>query len=132
MPVGNYSYQFLICCPRDCVSRYNGGTSGPPLKPLRVDSALRTLLTLRGLRGALGQQMLNATVGINGLTTCQHSSESYNASNRPVHSSVTLGWRSVQRAPGDIEFYCGLSINEQLVVCAVCEGTFHADSLFWY
>ena len=21
MPVGNYSYQFFICCPRDCVSR---------------------------------------------------------------------------------------------------------------
>ena len=29
-----------ICCPRDCVSRHNGGTSGAPLKPLRVDSAL--------------------------------------------------------------------------------------------
>ena len=28
-----------ICCPRDCVSRHNGGTSGAPLKPLRVDSA---------------------------------------------------------------------------------------------
>ena len=40
MPVGNYSYQFFICCPRDCVSRHNGGTSGAPLKPLRVDSAL--------------------------------------------------------------------------------------------
>ena len=54
------------------------------LKPLRVDSVLRTLSTLRGLRGApavpplsretqsLGQQMLelsceNATVGENGL-----------------------------------------------------------------
>ena len=33
---------FNICCPRDCVS----------LKPLRVDSALRALSTLRGLRGA--------------------------------------------------------------------------------
>ena len=43
---------FNICCPRDCVSRHNGGTSGAPLKPLRVDSALRTLSTLRGLRGA--------------------------------------------------------------------------------
>ena len=52
MPVGNYSYQFFICCPRDCVSRHNGGTSGAPLKPLRVDSALRALSTLRGLRGA--------------------------------------------------------------------------------
>ena len=32
--------RFNICCPRDCVSRHNGGTSGAPLKPLRVDSAL--------------------------------------------------------------------------------------------
>ena len=46
---------FNICCPRDCVSRHNGGTSGAPLKPLRVDSALGALLTLRGL-------MLNANV----------------------------------------------------------------------
>ena len=64
---------FNICCPRDCVSRHNGGTSGAPLKPLRVDSALKTLSTLRGLRGAsefpplcrdtqsLGQQMLACT-----------------------------------------------------------------------
>ena len=70
MAIGNYSYQFLICCPRDCVSRHNGGTSGAPLKPLRDDSALRTLSTLRGLKGApeapplcretqyLGQHML--------------------------------------------------------------------------
>ena len=29
-----------MCCPRDCVSRHNGGTSGAPLKPLRDDSAL--------------------------------------------------------------------------------------------
>ena len=36
MPTG----VFNICCPRDCVSRHNGGTSGAPLKPLRVDSAL--------------------------------------------------------------------------------------------
>ena len=61
------------------VSRHNGGTSGAPLKPLRVDSALRALSTLRGLRGApevpplcretqsLGQQMLNTPFGINGL-----------------------------------------------------------------
>ena len=80
MPVGNYSYQFFICCPRDCVSQHNGGTSGSPLKPLRVDSALRALSTLRGFRGApeapplcretqsLGQQMLNAPFGISGLT----------------------------------------------------------------
>ena len=39
---------FNICCPRDCVSRHNGGTSGAPLKPLRVDSALRALSSLRG------------------------------------------------------------------------------------
>ena len=80
MPTG----AFNICCPRDCVSRHNGGTSGAPLKPLRVDSALRALSILRGLRGApevtplcretqsLVQQMLelsceNATVGKNGL-----------------------------------------------------------------
>ena len=36
MPTG----AFNICCPRDCVSRHNGGTSGAPLKPLRDDSAL--------------------------------------------------------------------------------------------
>ena len=75
MPTG----AFNICCPRDCVSRHNGGTSGAPLKPPRDDSVLRALSTLRGLRGApevpplcretqsLGQQMLNAPVGINGL-----------------------------------------------------------------
>ena len=34
---------FNICCPRDCVSRHNGGTAGAPLKPLRDDSALRAL-----------------------------------------------------------------------------------------
>ena len=50
-----------------------------PLKPLRDDSVLRALSSLRALWGAseapplcretqsLGQQMLNATVGINGL-----------------------------------------------------------------
>ena len=32
---------FNIFCPRDCVSRHNGGTAGAPLKPLRDDSALR-------------------------------------------------------------------------------------------
>ena len=80
MPTG----AFNICCPRDCVSRHNGGTSGAPLKPLRDDSGLRALSSLRGLRGApevpplcretqsLGQQMLelgceNATVGTNGI-----------------------------------------------------------------
>ena len=56
-----------------------GGISGAPLKPLRDDSVLKALSSLRGLRGApaepplcretqsLGQQMLNATVGKNGL-----------------------------------------------------------------
>ena len=80
MPTGALN----ICCPRDCVSRHNGGTSGAPLKPLRDDSALRALSTLRGLRGApempplcretqsLGQQMLNATLGVNGLSTLNH------------------------------------------------------------
>ena len=34
------------------VSRHNGGTSDAPLKPLRVDSVLRALSSLRGLRGA--------------------------------------------------------------------------------
>ena len=43
---------FNICCPRDCASRHNGGTAGAPLKPLRDDSALRALSSLRGLRGA--------------------------------------------------------------------------------
>ena len=32
-----------LCCPRDCVSWHNGGTSGAPLKPLRDDSALRII-----------------------------------------------------------------------------------------
>ena len=70
---------FNIWRPRDCVSRHNGGTSGAPLKPLRVDGALRALSTLRGLRGApevpplcretqsLGQQMLKEPLDINGL-----------------------------------------------------------------
>ena len=54
------------------VSRHNGGTSGAPLEPLRDDSVLRALSSLRGLRGhpklphyaerhlgqSLGQQML--------------------------------------------------------------------------
>ena len=41
------SHRSNICCPRDCVSRLNGGTSGAPLKPLRDDSALRALSSLR-------------------------------------------------------------------------------------
>ena len=34
------------------VSRHNWGTSDAPLKPLRDDSSLRALSSLRGLRGA--------------------------------------------------------------------------------
>ena len=63
MPTG----AFNICCPRDCVSRHNGGTSGAPLKPLRDDSALRALSSLRGLRGqSLGHQILDrwAKIGL--------------------------------------------------------------------
>ena len=33
MAIGNNSCQFNICCPRDCVSRHNGGTLVPPLNP---------------------------------------------------------------------------------------------------
>ena len=46
MPTG----AFRICCSRDCVSGHNGGTAGAPLKPLRDDSVLRALSSLRGLR----------------------------------------------------------------------------------
>ena len=35
------------------VSRHNGGASDAPHKALRDDSALRTLSSLRGLRGAI-------------------------------------------------------------------------------
>ena len=30
-----------MCCPRDCVSRHNGGTAGAPLKPLRDDGGFK-------------------------------------------------------------------------------------------
>ena len=43
MPTG----AFNICCPRDCVSWNNEGTAGAPLKPLRVDSALGALSSLK-------------------------------------------------------------------------------------
>ena len=43
MPTG----AFNICCPRDYVSRHNGGTSGAPLKQLRDDSAL--IVEVRGI-----------------------------------------------------------------------------------
>ena len=60
------------------VSRHNGGTSGAPLKPLRDDSALRALSSLRGLREATEVPPLSretsvsrtanvGTVGMNGL-----------------------------------------------------------------
>ena len=69
---------FNICCPRDCVSRHNGGTSGAPLKPLRDDSALRAISSLGGLRGApevpqlcretsVSRTANVGTVGMNGL-----------------------------------------------------------------
>ena len=85
MPTG----AFNICCRRDCVSQHNGGTSVAPLKPLRDDSALRALSSLRGLRGApevpplcqetqsLGQQMLDAPVGINGLMDTETHTRNY-------------------------------------------------------
>ena len=38
---GLHSVRSNICCPRDCVSRHNGGTLGAPLKPPRVDSVER-------------------------------------------------------------------------------------------
>ena len=47
-----FATKFQLCCPRDCVSLHNGSTSGAPLEPIRVDSALRALSTLRGLRAA--------------------------------------------------------------------------------
>ena len=62
------------------VSRHNGGTSGAPLKPLRDDSALTVLSSLRGLRGAPHPRFPHyaetsvsrianfGTVGKNGLT----------------------------------------------------------------
>ena len=62
-----YSHRSNMCCPRECVSRHNGGTSGAPLKPLRDDSAFRALSTLTQ---SLEQQMLNATVGTNDAERC--------------------------------------------------------------
>ena len=41
------------------VSRHNGGTSGTPLKALRVDSALRALSTLRDENASVGKNGLN-------------------------------------------------------------------------
>ena len=107
MPTG----AFNICCPRDAVSRHNGGTSGAPLIPLRVDSALRALSSLRGLRGApevpplcretqsLGQQMLNAPVGINGLKLIK-------AFTADCGNIVTLseGWAHQASAHGEKSF----------------------------
>ena len=69
---------FNICCPRDCVSRHNGGTAGAPLKSLRDDSALRALSTLRGRYvGGVGcwrgRTANVGTVGTNGLTYSWHN-----------------------------------------------------------
>ena len=60
------------------VSRHNGGTSSTPLKPLRDDSTLRALSSLRGLRGAPEAPLCRetsvsrtanvGTVGMNGLS----------------------------------------------------------------
>ena len=63
MPTGTFN----ICCLRDCVSRHNGGTSGAPLKPLRDDSALRALSSLRGQRDSVSRTANVGTVGMNGL-----------------------------------------------------------------
>ena len=65
------------------VSRHNGGTSGAPLNPLRDDSALRALSSLRGLRGApevpplcretsVSRTANVGTVGMNGLKKKLH------------------------------------------------------------
>ena len=45
------SHRSNMCCPRDCVPRHNGGTSGAPLQTLRDDSAFRALSSLRGFKG---------------------------------------------------------------------------------
>ena len=64
---------FNICCPRDCVSRHNRVTSGALLKPLRVDSALRALSSLRGLLSFAVSPTANVgTVGKNGLCCVLH------------------------------------------------------------
>ena len=79
-----YFKQFLPTVPTFAVretdvSRYNGGTSGAPLKPLRDDSALRALSSLRGLRGKpkvpplcretpVSRTANVRTVGMNGLS----------------------------------------------------------------
>ena len=44
MPTG----AFNICCPRDCVSRHNGGTTGSPLIPR--DAVSRTANVKRTVR----------------------------------------------------------------------------------
>jgi len=76
---GTFPYRLTHLCPPLHSTFAVRETALNPLKPLRDDSALRALSTLTGLRGtpavpplcretqSLGQQMLNATVGINGL-----------------------------------------------------------------
>ena len=55
------SHRSNICCPRDCVPRHNGGA---PLKPLRDDSVLRALSSLRGLRGAQTRSNIHTFSGV--------------------------------------------------------------------
>ena len=50
---------FNICCPRDWVSRHNGGAAGAPLKPHRDDSALRALSYLRANVGTVGKNWIS-------------------------------------------------------------------------
>ena len=74
---------------RDCVSRHSGGTAGAPLIPLRDDSALRALSSLRGLRGApevpplcretsVSRTANVGTVGMNGLRKARGDPVPYN------------------------------------------------------
>ena len=89
--------------------------------PLRVDSALRALSSLRGLRGApevpplcretqsLGQQMLelsceNATVGKNGLTmTLEKQQRCSWARDGPL--SASFGGGAIEGPPGTLLYH---------------------------
>ena len=114
------SHRSNICCPRDCVSRHNGGTAGALLKPLRDDSAFRALSSLSGLRGvpmvppfcretqSLGQQMLNAPFGINGLNWDLSMYFLYDVTNRYWFFAgiITKGITNMLRhPPGHRQFY---------------------------
>ena len=89
---------FNICCPRDCVSRHNGGAADAPLKPLRNDSALRALSSLRGLRGAL-------KVGLHYATSLSDSRSSFVPSldipNDWTGLTGTFSSAAVREAPAD-------------------------------